>query len=205
MEYQTIAEVAQRRRSIRKFTDDPVSREKLEKIVNVGMHAPSAFNAQMWEMVAVDDAELRSEITQYILDGMAGSKGSKGFKTAPVFLLVYGDERTRSYGPAHLNGNEAWWEFSLNTTLACSFMNMQLAATSLGLGSMWVSAFRNPTVQQRTRQLLDIPDHLRLFEMMAVGYPAIRPGKKKMRSLDTVLHYNRATNYRTAEELEAWF
>lgn len=205
MKYQTLSEVVENRRSIRKFTDEAVPRETLEKIVKVGMHAPSAFNAQMWEVVVVDDGELRYQVCQFILDGMAGSKGSKGFKTAPVFLLVYGDERTRKFGPAHLNGNDPWWEFSLNTTLACSFMNMQLAATSLGLGTMWVSAFRNPAVQKQTQQLLNIPSHLRLFEMMAVGYPAIKPGKKKMRDMDSVLHYNRAENYRTDNELEAWF
>lgn len=205
MKYSVLAEIAATRRSIRKFTDKPVSREDVEKIVSVGMLAPSAFNGQMWEAVVVDDPGLRTEVCGYILDAMAGGKSSRGFKSAPVFILLYGDERTRQFGPAHVKDKDAWWDFSLNTTLACSFMNMQLAATSLGLGTMWVSTFRNPQVQQRTQKLLNIPDHLRLFEMLALGHPGITPGTKKLRSVDSVIHYNRADNYRTDEELEAWF
>lgn len=205
MNYETLLEIAENRRSIRKFTEAPVSREDLERIIRVGMMAPSAFNAQMWEIVVVDDLDMRANVTQFIVEGMDGSKGSKGFKSAPVFILLYGDERTRQFGPAHLNGNDPWWEFSLNSSLASAFMNMQLAATSLGLGTMWVSAFRNPEVLRRTQQLLNIPDHLRVFEMMAVGHPGLTPGKKKLRNLDDVIHYNRADNYRTDEDLKAWF
>ena len=95
--------------------------------------------------------------------------------------------------------------FSRNTTLAVSFMNMQLAAASLDLGTMWVSAFRNPKVDSRTKELLNIPSYMRLFEMMAIGHPKINPGRKKMRSLDDVLHFNRADNYRTDKDLKAWF
>lgn len=205
MQYKAMAEITAKRRTIRKFTDEPVSRTDLEKIVHIGMQAPSGFNGQMWEVVVVDDPELRDEITQYIFEGIGTGKTSKGFKSAPAFIFMYGDERIREYGPAHLNENDAWWDFTLNTSLANSFMSMQLAAASLDLATMWVSAFRNPAVDGRTRKLLGIPDHLKVWEMMAVGHPKIKAGKKKMREMNDVLHYNRAENYRTKEDLDAWF
>jgi nitroreductase len=90
---------------------------------------------------------------------------------------------------------EAWWNFTFNTSLANAFMSMQLAAASLGLGTQWVSAFRNPAVDKRAKELLGIPGHLKIYEMMAIGYPDIKVAPKKLRPLSSVVHYNRAENY----------
>jgi FMN reductase (NADPH) len=203
MSYETLLEITNNRRSIRKFSDKPVSREDIEKIVQLGMMAPSGFNAQMWEIVAVDDKLLRDKITDLLLSELG--KSSKGFISAPLYLLMYADERVRKYGPAAKIDNDAWWEFTLNSSMSCAFMNIQLAASSLGLGSMWVSAFRNPAVEQPTRELLNIPSHLRVYEMLAIGYPGMMPGKKKLREMSTTLHFNQADNYRSQQELDSWF
>lgn len=205
MDYQTILTTATNRRSIRKFKKNAVSREDIEKIIKVGIQAPSGFNAQMWDIVVVDDKDLRDEICQYILNGLGNAKTSKGFKSAPVFLLMYGDERVREYGPAARKDDDKWWEFTLTTSLSCAFMSMQLAATSLGLASMWVSAFRNPKVDKRARKLLNIPSHFRVFEMMAIGYPGMNAGKKRIRRISDVLHYNQDNNYRNQDEVDKWF
>lgn len=205
MDYDTLLKITENRRSIRKFSDKPVSRADIEKIVQIGMMAPSGFNAQPWEIVVVDDLGLRDEIAQYLLDGIGSGKTSKGFVNAPVFLMLYGDERTRKFGPAAKIGEDEWWEFVLNASLGSAFMSIQLAASSLGLGSMWVSAYRNPEVDNRARKLLNIPSHLKLYEMLAIGYPGMRPGKKKLRELSGVVHFNRADNYRSADDIEKWF
>ncbi len=205
MDYEILSKITANRRSIRKFKEDAVSRDYIEKIVKIGMQAPSGFNAQPWEIVVIDDKELRNEITQYLLDGIGEGKTSKAFRKAPVFIILYGDERTRDYGPAGKKDNDKWWEFTLNTSLGCSFMSMQMAASSLGLGSMWVSAFRNPDVDSRARKLLKIPEHLKVYEMMAIGYPDMKPGTKKLRELTDVIHYNQDENYRTNDDLENWF
>lgn len=205
MNYQTMLEIANNRRSIRKFKADEVPREDIEKIATIGMQAPSAFNAQMWEIVVVDDRAFREEIANYFLEEMGSFKTATGFLAAPVFLILYGDERTRNYAPAAKQDDEAWWQFSLDASLNNSFISMQYAATSLGLGSMWVSAFRTPEIDRRTRELLNIPAHLKLYEMMAIGYPDIKAGKKKLRGISDTVHFNRTDNYRTSEDLENWF
>ena len=205
MNYETLLEITENRRSTRKFIDKPVSRTDIERIVQIGMMAPSGFNAQPWEIVVVDDPAIRHEISQFLIEGIGTGKTSKGFLNAPVFLILYRDERTRKYGPADKIGNDGWWEFVLNASLGSAFMSMQLAASSLGLGSMWVSAFRNPEVDKRTRELLNISSHLIVFEMLAIGYPGMKPGKKKLRDLSDILHYNRGENYRSQEELDRWF
>jgi nitroreductase len=204
MSYETLLDIAEKRRSIRKFSDKPVSRDDIKKIVKVGMEAPCGFNGQMWEMVVVDDLALRDEIAEFLLDIVRNAKTAKGFADAPVFLLLYGDERARQYGPPP-KSDDSWWDFTLNATLGSAFMNMQLAATSLGLGSMWVSSGRNPKAQEKFAELLNLPPSLKLYEVLALGYPDITPGKKKLRDIADVLHFNGDDNYRSDDEVRKWF
>ena len=205
MDYETLLKIAINRRSIRKFKEDTVLRDDIEKIVKVGMQAPSGFNSQPWDIVVVDDKTLNDKISQYILDGIGKGKTSKGFSSAPVFIILYGDSRIRDYAPANKKEDDQWWEFTFKSSLCNAFMCMQMAASSLGLGSMWVSAFRNPEVDKRTKELLKIPLHFKVFEMMAIGHPAIKPGKKKLRELSNIIHYNQDDNYRAREDLDKWF
>jgi nitroreductase len=204
MSYETLLEITEKRRSIRKFTDKPVSRDDIEKIVQIGLQAPCGFNAQMWEMVVVDDLGMRDEIAECLLDITRNAKTAKGFAAAPVFLLLYGDERVRQYGPPP-KSDDKWWEFTLNASLGSAFMNMQLAATSLGLGSMWVSSGRSPKAQEKVSELLNLPPYLKLYELLAIGYPDMKPGKKKLRELSDVIHYNGAENYRSDDQIKKWF
>ena len=205
MNYETLLKTATSRRSIRKFKEDAVSRDDIEKIVRVGMQAPSGFNSQPWDIVVVDDKSLKDKVTQCLLDGIGEGKTSKGFINAPAFILLYGDTRLRDYGPPGRKDDDQWWEFTFNTSLSNFFMYMQLAATSLGLGSMWVSSFKNPEIDKPTKELLKIPSHFTVFEMMAIGHPDIEPGEKKLREVSDILHYNQDGNYRTKEDIDKWF
>ena len=205
MNYESLLETVTSRRSIREFKEDTVSRNDIEKIVRAGMQAPSGFNSQPWDTVVVDDKTLKDEISQYILDGIGGAKTSRGFISAPVFIILYGDSRLRAYGPPGRRDDDEWWNFTFNTSLGNFFMYMQLAATTLGLGSMWVSGFRFPEVETRAKALLKIPSHFKLFEMMAIGHPAMKPGEKKLRSPSDIIHYNQCDNYRSEEDIDKWF
>lgn len=112
-----------------------------------------------------------------------------------LYILLYGDSSARKRGPVAVKDNDNWWNFTFSTTLANAFMSMQLAATSLGLGSMWVSAFRNPEVDNKTKELLNIPEHIQIFEMMALDYPDMNLPPKKVKDLSEVIHYNKTDNY----------
>ena len=195
MNYENLLEIATKRRSIRSFTNKKVSRDDIEKIVNVAIQSPSGFNSQPWEFVVVDDDNFRKEVTQYILEAIGEGKTSKGFVNAPVYIILYGDPSVRENGPISVKDDDNWWDFTFSATLASAFMSMQLAATSLGLGAMWVSTFRNPTVDKKAKELLGIPKHLQIFEMLAVGYTDMKLSPKKLRPVSEVLHYNKDDNY----------
>lgn len=205
MDYDTMLKIATKRRSVRKFKETSVPREDIEKIVELAMQSPSGANWQPWEMVIVENAALKNQISELLLKGIGDAKTAIGFVKATVFIILYGDTRIRPYAPPATKDDDSWWNFTFNASLNNAFMSMQYAAASLGLGSMWVSAFRNPAIAQPAQELLKIPQYFQAYEMLALGYSDIKIAKKKMRSISDVLHLNVAENYRSEKELENWF
>jgi nitroreductase len=216
MSYEAFIDLAKKRRSIRKFKPDPVTDDEINKILEAASFAPSGFNCQLWEFVVVRKQDYRKAIAGFIKDAQPKRKegqpppppGATGFATAPAFILLYGDPRVRKYGPPHVRQEDTYWEFIKSASLSCAFEHMALAAAGLGLGSMWVSAFhRLKGVDEKTRELLNIPDYLELFETMAVGHADIKPAPKRMWPLDKLTHLDKSgdNEFKSTEDLEAWF
>lgn len=137
------------RRSIRKYTDQPVSAEQLEALLRAAMAAPSASNRQPWQFVTVQDRALLdqlAEVHQY----------AKMLHEAALCIAVCGDR------------NNKFWE----QDCAAATQNILLAATGLGLGAVWLGIHPNPDPTDRVVRLLRIPaSHLPLC-LIAVGHPA---------------------------------
>ncbi|MBW1802488.1 MAG: nitroreductase family protein [Deltaproteobacteria bacterium] len=66
MDYDSLLELVQKRRSIRRFKPDPIPDEYVDKIIEVARWAPSGFNMQPWEFVVVREAGLKEKIVQWI-------------------------------------------------------------------------------------------------------------------------------------------
>jgi nitroreductase len=67
---------------------------------------------------------------------------------------------------------------------------MTLVATTLGLGSQWVSATATPYVQSIIKDLLKIPKELEIYDMLAVGYPDFEPKPRLVRAKEEMIHYD---------------
>ncbi|MDB9822284.1 nitroreductase family protein [Deltaproteobacteria bacterium] len=204
MEYKNLLELLKKRRSIRSFKTDPVPDEYIQNIVGTVHWAPSGMNRQPWEVVVVRKQELKDNIVELIAEEMKGitkkmppnpvpDKPGKappsvpGFANAPVFILLFGDNRTRNTMPSM---DDDRWNNMLNSNLALGFHNMLLAAATLEIGAQWVSAVSRPVLEKQIKELLRIPDVMRLYAMMAVGYPDMEPIPKEMRELDGMIHYD---------------
>lgn len=137
------------RRSIRNYTDQPVSAEQVEAILRAAMAAPSASNKQPWHFVAVQERstlDQLAEVHQY----------AKMLKAATLCVVVCGDVSNR------------FWE----QDCAAATQNILLAATGLGLGSVWLGIHPNPEPTNKVVQLLNIPEtHLPLC-LISIGHPA---------------------------------
>jgi len=223
MDYESFMDLVKTRRTHWHFRVDPVSDDYIEKIVDAARYAPSAFNSQLWEFVAIRDQGLRDEITSIIAAGAppgvppgarpspppasvgGAAKDPLGFRTAPVFILVLGDLRVRGFGPPHIQGDAEYWASASTTSLAAALEHMLLAATSLGLGSKLVSAASFPSNSPKIKELLGIPQDLRVYEMMAVGYSDFQPQPKQIRPLSEVLHLDKSgkEDFRSEEQIAA--
>lgn len=144
------------RRSIRQFTADKVEPEKIESLKEAALRAPSSRGVNPWEFVFVADRNL--------LQKLAGAKphGASFLKDAQLAIVVCADPEK----------SDVWVE---DASIATIFI--QLAATSLGLGSCWIQ-IRNrmhdeaQSAEAYIAELLNIPSNLKIGSMIAIGHPA---------------------------------
>lgn len=157
-----IFETMRNRRSIRKFTGEPIPREDLEKIVDAGRLAASGLNRQPWEFVVVTSPEILCQLRV---------PSDHWTQKAGAVIAVVMDPESR------------WWV----EDGAAAVENMLLACTALGYGACWIEGYtlRNEDV---FNAVLQVPDELRLFTLVAVGVPDEHPAKDK-KSLQEVLHW----------------
>ena len=155
--------------SIRKYQDKPVEHEKIEQILKAAMAAPSAGNQQPWEFYVVTNKEkikLLSEISSYVACA----------QNAPLVIVpCYRTEGLR-------------WNETVLLDLSAATENMLLEITSLGLGGVWLCSAPLEDRMTKVETTLDIPENLRGFSLIAVGYPAeTRP--QQMRFDESRIHY----------------
>ena len=154
----------EKRRSIRKFKDQQVEEKKIETLVEAALRSPSSMSRNPWEFIVVDDRDCLVKLSQ------SKPHGSTFLKGAPLGIVVCGD-------PVKC---DVWVE---DCSIASIFIH--LAAESLGLGSCWIQIRERMHNDEQTAggyvsQLLNIPEHLEVESIVALGYPdEQKPGHKK--------------------------
>ena len=218
VDYEAFLELIKNTRSIRRFKPEPIPDEYVDKIIEAGRWAPSAGNSQPWEFIVVKKEELRDSIVKIIMEqnvfsakmeltrepeqrfyGQAGPPEQLHYRDAPVFIILCGDPRAKEAFPLNIVLQRG--ESMFLSSLANAFLFMHMAATTLGLGSQWVSSIGNPFAQSLIKDLLGIPRELVLYDMLAVGYPAAEPTPRFMRDKEEMIHYDYydKTKFRTDE------
>ena len=186
--YDSLLELARKRRTTRRFKSTPIPDEYITKIIDVARFAPSGYHTQPWEFVVIADKELRKKVLALLgQDGPpTGNPNDEApetgrFNVAPVFIILLGDWRAKVGLPDAVRSSDARVDSILRASLACAFLSMQFAATSLGLASQWYSAVSNEKTQSGVKSLIGIPEGLRIFDMMVLGYAAEEPIPKDVR------------------------
>ena len=145
----------QERRSIRKYTGKPIEEDIIEALKEAVLRSPSSQGQNIWEFIFVDDPERLAQMA------LSKPHGSSFLKGAALGVAVCADGRE----------TDVWVE---NCSIASIIL--QLAAQSFGLGSCWIQ-IRNrkhdnsTTAEEYIRQVLNIPDHLNVESIIAIGYP----------------------------------
>ncbi len=144
-------QLAQKRYSCRKFLPKEVEIEIIQKVLEAGRLAPTACNFQPQRILVITDENKREalkECTRFTFD-------------APVILAICYDKE-ESWKRKYDGQDEGIVDAGIVST------HMMLEITHLGLGSTWVASF-DPN---KARQILNIPEHLELVNLLPFGYPA---------------------------------
>ena len=140
------------RRSIRKYTDEPVSDADVETMLKAAMLAPSAKNERPWAFVVVRDAALRAELSE-------ATPYVKMAAHAPVVIVVCGD--------LHEDKAGGRWE----QDCAAAIENLLLAARGLEIGTVWCALHPDAERVGNVRRILGIPEHVVPLGLVCVGHP----------------------------------
>ena len=144
------------RRSIRKYTEEPVSEESVTRLLRAAMAAPSARNQQPWHFVVIRD--------RGTLEHIASTQSTATMaRRAQVGIVVCGD--------LTLEESPGYWV----QDCAAATENLLIAATSEGLGAVWCGIYPREHRVQNFRDLLVLPDHVVPMALVLLGHPAEDP------------------------------
>jgi nitroreductase len=166
-----VMDAIRQRRSIRTYADRAVEEEKLNLILEAGRLAPSAANRQEWRYVVVRDHDTRQKL-------MRAAKGQGFVGQAPVVIVACAetDNHVMSCG-----------QLCYPIDVAISTDHMTLKAVEEGLGTCWVGAFYEAEV----KEVLGIPDDVRVVDLLTLGYPADIPPPRPRLSLSEIVHHEK--------------
>jgi nitroreductase len=190
--------VIQDRRSIRDYTEEPVSDHDLDMILEAARQAPSGENAQPWRFIAVKDEGTRRKLGA-LAGGGSGRRFTAEFVTKKMqerFSSLEDEAKKRAafekltsgqvsafLANAPVNivvcGKKDVWDMPYDTSAAIE--NILLLVTALGLGACWVIA---PCIdirdEERIKALLGIPEGFKAVSIVSVGHPT-RPHRPRPR------------------------
>jgi nitroreductase len=181
------------RRSIRKFRNDPLSKEVLREILQAGIEAPSGKNRQPWRFVVVQ-GDQRQTMIEIMRAGIEKSKkeeqdtGSSEWttsvmETAPVTVFVFNPEGIRPW-LAHSIG-ENFSDLVNVQSVGAAIQNMLLAAHDAGIGSLWIC-----DVFYAYEPLCDwLGEDSQLVAAVSFGYPDESPEARPRKHVDEVTRW----------------
>ncbi len=147
-----VMEAILKRRSIRRFTQQPIAKEDIHSLLRATMMAPTARNCQEWEFVVVRNKDTFKKM-------MHVHPYAHMLEQADCALVVCGNTQ-REHAPGY------WM-----ADCGAATENILLAATALGIGSVWLGVYPNEERMNGLAQILGLPDYVKPLNIIALGYP----------------------------------
>jgi nitroreductase len=157
-------DLLKKRRSIRAFKDKEIEKEKIQQIMKAVLLSPSSKNNNPWKFLIVQEKDLLLKLSK------AKAYGSQFVANAPLALVVLADP----------SQSDVWIEdCSIASTIVL------LTAQALDLGSCWIQIRKRKDTSELNsekyiKELLQIPDNLRIPCMVAIGYPDEKKSEKQI-------------------------
>lgn len=154
-------ELIKQRQSVRKYTDKPVEREKIDTIIKAVHIAPSACNSQPWRIIIVDDPKLKNEVAKATFSATVSF--NRFALQAPVIaiLVIEKAKLIAQIGGSIKNQEYPMYDIGIAAAHFC------LQAEELGLGTCMIGWFD----EKRIQNLLNIPEKRKIGLVITLGYP----------------------------------
>jgi nitroreductase len=211
MDYSQFKTILLDRRSVRKYTDQPVSTDDIRELIDCARYAPSDTNSQTWKFIVITNKEKIKQIealTWEQLHRIAEEADAKGlsregkllvksfgpyataFSDAPALIVClatpYASKfREKIFDPIGFVEDKVWEEEGIKSSCLAS-QNLMLAAHAKGLATCPMTG---PVLlaQDQLRSYLDIPDECQINMVIALGYPTELPGRLARKEIDEIL------------------
>ena len=175
--FQTVSQ----RRSIRKYTSDPIPDNHLTQMLEAARLAPSAGNYQPWKFVVVRDPTTIQQLA-------CAARNQNFLKKAAAIIVAFADANVYLPPPPREPGFLMIPPcFEIDVMIAIE--HLILAATALGYGSCWVGAFNESEV----KKVVSIPDQTKIVALVSLGVAAEHPTPPSRKPLSEIVFHEKYT------------
>ena len=149
----TLEDIMLKRRSIRKYKDQEVEIEKIDKLLHYAMSAPSAVNKQPWEFYVVTNKEILDKICK---------AGHFTKHNSPLKIIVCGNMANA----LPLNFKEYWVQDA-----SAAIENILLGVVDMGLGACWEGVYPQKNLAKKIKEILNMQEKHIPLAILSIGYP----------------------------------
>jgi len=176
-----LMEAIKGRRSIRKYKPDPVTEETLQRLMEAVRWAPSWANTQCWEVLIIQDSQMKSELAKTLAKG---NPATSSMTDAPLVIVLCGKRGVSGYYKGQAATVKGDW-LMFDTGLA--MQTLCLAAHTLGLGTVIVGLFEH----KKAEEILGLPPEIEVVAMTPLGYPATTGSAPKRKEITDFVFYEK--------------
>ena len=170
------------RRSVRKFTEQPVTKEEIEQVVAAAAYAPSWKNTQIARYIVVTDKEKKQRLADdCMMDFAFNQKTTASAPALVVLTMITGRSGYERDGSFSTSQGTHWQSFDAGVA-AQTFC---LAAHALNLGTVIMGNFDD----EKVAQVVQIPEGQKVAALIAVGHPAEEPMCPKRKDVETLVSF----------------
>ncbi len=166
-------EIIQKRRSIRKYKEDPIPEPVLLRVLEAARLAPSGKNLQPWKFILVKDKKLKEEL--------ARASANQFFMARVPLIIVACGFPENCY--ARMGRYMKSWP--VDVTIALEHLILQ--AQEEGLGTCWIGSFE----EEEVKSILKIPGEVKVLALTPLGYPAESPPSRGRKKLEEIVSNDR--------------
>jgi nitroreductase len=157
-----LMEVIRLRKSVRKYTDQTIERQKIEECVEAARLAPSADNMQPWRFIVIDEPEMKKEYVHFVCRGVY--RKTRFIQNAPALIVVLAKLNLA----VHRLGKLVTRINIHLIDIGIAGEQLVLRAQEMGIGTCWINFFN----VKRAERFLGLPHTHKVVSTIAMGYPA---------------------------------